>query len=211
MADSPDMNPTEVANAKDTPMEDDDITVTTATTGPKTNFIEREMVESVLRYEIPYRKGKEQLDDLQIHAKLLGILANAFNKTKLRLFDNKNNRIKALDDPKWMDRNYYTSRFNHHVDRPQRKTVVVHRILSKHTVSHLKSEPKVLEHLKKSNTFLRAHFWKEDELELKDIGFLISYIPSKHSKAFVKQDMFARTEKLDINWARAPPFQLIHA
>ena len=55
--------------------------------------------------------------------------------------------------------------------------------------------------LKKTNTYLRAHYWKEDELAIKDIGFLVSYVSSKHSKAFVTNNMIERTDLLSLEWA----------
>jgi hypothetical protein len=42
-------------------------------------------------------------------------------------------------------------------------------------------------------TNINAHFWKEDEVALKDIGFLFSYIPSKHSKVSVIKDISVST------------------
>jgi hypothetical protein len=53
----------------------------------------------------------------------------------------------------------------------------------------------VIAFLKKSKTFLRTHFWTEDEFLLKDIGFLNHYIPSQHSKAIVMQDILERIDK----------------
>jgi hypothetical protein len=57
MADSLEENPTEAENANDIPMDDDEISVVTATTGTKTDYIAQEMEEQGLRYEIPFRKG----------------------------------------------------------------------------------------------------------------------------------------------------------
>ena len=65
--------------------------------------------------------------------------------------------------------------------------------------------------LRETNTYPRAHYWKEDELAIKDIGFLVSYVPSKHSKAFVTNDMIERTDLMSLEWARVPKFQLIHS
>jgi hypothetical protein len=66
--------------------------------------------------------------------------------------------------------------------------------MSKKTIADIKNEPSVSKHLKKSSTYLRGHFWKEDEVSLKDIGFLTTYVPTKHSKEYVWQAMYERCE-----------------
>jgi hypothetical protein len=98
------------------------------------------------------------------------------------------------------------------VETNQRKSVIVHRIMTKKTISEIKNEPTVIQQLKASTTYLRAHFWKEDEVSLKDIGFLLNYVPTKHSKEFVANDIFERcTETEDVYWTHAPEFKLIHS
>jgi hypothetical protein len=195
----------------DTPMEEDDITVATSTTATKKDYIAQEMEEQGLRFEIPYRKGQASDDDAKLHAQLLKILTKAFDKTELCVYNNKSKRVKNFDKKKWEDTNYYKTHFDAHVDKQQRKTVIAHRIHSKKSISTLKGKPTVMAFLKTTNTFLRAHYWKEDKLELKDIGFLLSYVPTKHSKTFIKNDMIKHTETLiNTDWAQAPPFQLIH-
>jgi hypothetical protein len=212
MAETLNANPTEVENTIDTTMDDDDATVATTTTGTKTDFIEEEMEEQGLRFEIPYRKGQANSDDIKLHAQLLHILTTAYDDTELRIFNNKNKKIKNFQEKKWEDKNYHKTHFGTHVDKVQRKTVIAHRIHAQKSISSLKGEPTVIAFLKSTNTYLRAHYWKEDELELKDIGFLLSYVPTKHSKNFVKKDMLKRTEALpNLDWTKVPPFQLIHA
>lgn len=214
MVDSQNKNPTERGKPIDTTLTDDDATVFSGKKAKNHDYIEDEMQESYLRYEIPYRKGKgASPDDVQLHAELLDLLTQVYDNDELRLFDNRNERARSLSAKKWRDRKYYNSKFNSHVDIAQRKTVVSHRILSKKPLTSLKGDPSIIAFLKKSNTFLRAHLWKEDELELKDIGFLLSYVPSKHSKTFVTNDMCERCDSSlsDIEWSNAPPFQLIHA
>jgi hypothetical protein len=88
------------------------------------------------------------------------------------------------------DKEYYDDHFNHHAEERQQKTLVVHRIVTKKTISIIKNEPTVMKHLKQTNTYLRGHFWKEEEVLLKDIRFLISYLPTKLSKEFISNDMY---------------------
>jgi hypothetical protein len=212
MANSPDENALEAEPSHDLMIENDDTTVVTATTTTKTDFIAQEMEESIIRYEIPYRHGHASDDDFKLHAKLLQVLTTVYDDTELRLYDNKSQRIQDLADEKWLDKPYHASHFNSYDDSMHRKTVIAHRIRSKKPITTLKGDPQIIAFLKKSNTYLRAHFWKEDELAIKDVGFLVSYVPSKHSKAFVTNDMLERTELLtDLDWAKIPKFQLIHA
>jgi hypothetical protein len=212
MADSADENPLEVELPNDPMVENDDITVVTTTTATKTDFIEQEMTESIIRYEIPYRQGHAADDDFKLHAQLLKVLTAVHDDSDLRIYDNKSQRIKDFAAEKWLDKPYHSSHFNYFDDTAHRKTVIAHRIRSKKPISTLKGDPQIISFLKKTNTYLRAHFWKEDELAIKDVGFLVSYIPSKHSKAFVTNDMLERTELLpNLDWAKVPQFQLIHA
>jgi hypothetical protein len=189
MANSATENPLEEGNANDTSLENDDITVTTTTTATKTDFIEQEMVESFIRFEIPYRNGHTNDDDFKLHSKLLQLFTAAFDDTEICIYDNKHQRIKDFAREKWNDQAYHKSHYTLYDDAMHRKTSIAHRILSKKPLSNLKREPTILAFLKQSKTYLCAHFWKEDELAIKDIGFLVSYAPSKHSKSYVTNDM----------------------
>ncbi len=205
MADSSNEKDNVTEEADEAMIDDDDKTVETETVTTKTDFIEQEMTEHTIRYEIPFHKGQASKDDFQSHTKLLIKMSEAFDSTELQFVDNKNQRIKDFDDPKWLDLDYYKSHFTIHHDEAQRRTVMVHRIRSKLSIAGIKGETTVLTFLKATNTFLRAHFWQEDEVLLKDIGFLNRYIPTQHSTTFVIQDMTDRVAM------KAPSFRLIHS
>jgi hypothetical protein len=212
MAPSPDRNPKEVGNSNDIMMEDDEVTVVTETPTTKTDFIEAEMMDLNIRYEINHGKGHSPDEDHKRHIEFLIVITKAFDKSTLRIYDNKNKRVKSFAEAKWLDKEYYEDHFNTHSKESQRKTLVVHRIMTMKPIAAIKNEPTVMKHLKKTNTFLRGHFWKEDEVLLKDIGFLVSYLPTKHSKEFVSQDMFKRCNLTpDVEWSQAPAFKIIHA
>jgi hypothetical protein len=191
--------------------DDDEETVCTTTATTKIDFIEQEMVESTIRYEIPYRDGQANIKDFQRHIELMKVFSKRFDNTELRFIDNRNQRVKDLQEDKWLDQDYYQSRFNIHQDESQRKTVIAHRIRSKKSLASIKGDSNVIAFLKKTSTFLRAHFWTEDEVSLKDIGFLTRFIPSHHSKEFVIQEICERAEHSELIWSDAPPFKLIHA
>jgi hypothetical protein len=76
----------------------------------------------------------------------------------------------------------------------------------------MKNDPTVIKHLKSTNSYLRAHFWKDDKVLLRDIGFLVSYVLTKHSKEYVTQEMIECCDAYpDVDWTHAPPFKLIHS
>jgi hypothetical protein len=211
MAPSSDENACEPKDPPDETMIDDDATVMAETPSTKTDFFEEEMMDLKVRYEIPYRNGKSHGDEFKLHVQLLEAMTTLFDKNILRIYDNKNERVKNMSAKKWSNKEYYKDHFNIHEEPSQRKTVIIHRIMSKKSISDIKHEPSVIQLLKKSSTYLRAHFWKEDEVSLKDIGFLVNYAPTKHSKEFVAKDIFERcSESPDVEWAHAPQFQLIH-
>jgi hypothetical protein len=212
MASHNEENPTETQNPDEIMIDEDDVTVVSGTKTTETDYIEQEMNETVLRFEIPYRNGHTDAADTNLHAQLLQLLTTMYDKTELLIFNNKNKRIKDFQEEKWKNSDYYNSHFGVHDDTSGRKTVVAHRICSTKNIGTLKGEPTIIRFLKQTNTYIRAHYWKEDELDIKDIGFLLSYVPTKHSKEHVINDMFERTKiNSSVDWASAPPFHLIHA
>jgi hypothetical protein len=212
MASSIDENPKETQNSDEIMIDEDDVTVVSGTKTTETDYIEQEMNETVLRFEIPYRNGQADDADTKLHAQLLQLLTTAYDETELRIFNNKNKRITDFQEEKWQNNEYYKSHFGTHVDTSGRKTVVAHRIRSTKNIGTIKGEPTIIRFLKQTNTYIRAHYWKEDELDIKDIGFLLTYVPTKHSKEYVTNDMFERAAlNTNVDWASAPPFHLIHA
>ena len=212
MAPSPEENSKEAEAQSNSLMDDDDVTVVTETPTSKTDFIEAEMTDQLLRYEIPFTNGHPTEDAFKLHVQLLIAITKAYDKSIVRIYDNTNTRVKSINEKQWLDKKYFENHFTLHVEESQRKTIIVHRIMSKKSVSTIKNDASVMKHLKSSKTFLRGHFWKENEVKLKDIGFLVSYVATKHSKTFITQDMFKRCEPLsNLEWKHAPPFQLIQA
>jgi hypothetical protein len=126
MATSADKDNNNTEMMEEIPLDDDDQTDQTATTHPKIDNIGEEMTEYTLRYEIPYNKGQANKNDFKKHVKLLVTLTEALDITELRIINNKNKRVKSLEDAKWLDQEYYKSHFNVHSDDIQRKTVIVH-------------------------------------------------------------------------------------
>jgi hypothetical protein len=154
MADSNDMNATELSTVDTIMTGDDDQTVITSPGATKTNFIAAKMTDLHLRYKIPYRNGKPDTNAYQLHVKFLIAFTDNFDSSTIRVFDNKNNRIKTFHEPKWMNKEYYNNHFKLHNAEAQHKTVIVHRILSTKPISGLKSDPQVLKHLKSTSTYL---------------------------------------------------------
>jgi hypothetical protein len=156
MADSSNKNPVEPENRLDSLIDDDEETFCTSTTTTKPDFIEQEMEESTVRFEIPYKDGHANKDDFQRHVEILRVLIKWFDDTKICLVDNRNHRVKNLKGEKWMDHDYYKSRFNIHHEETQRKTVIAHRIRSKKSLTMIKGDSTVITFLKKTKTFLQT-------------------------------------------------------
>jgi hypothetical protein len=212
MAPSSNKNRKETKNAEDTEMDNDNATVEAETPTTKIDFLEAEMMDLMLRYEIPYRNGSAEPENFKQHVNLLIALTKAFDKSSLRIYNNKNERVKSFDLPKWRNKEYFEDHFTLYDDPSQRKTLLVHRVMSKNTISTMKNDPKVITHLKQTNSYLRAHLWMDNEVLLRDIGFMVSYVPTKHSKEFVMNDMRDCCNAYpDVDWIHAPPFKLIHA
>ena len=102
MANSPGKNMTEQEMETTMLDNDDDITVATATTATKTDFIGHEMADHNIHFEIAYRKGQANYADFKLHAQLLQVLTKAFDDTditkikRLRILLRKNGRIQRI-------------------------------------------------------------------------------------------------------------------
>jgi hypothetical protein len=68
MATSSDKNPSERKDPEEDCMVDDDETVIAETQATTNDFIEEEMTNLKVRYEIPHRNGKSHGDDLKPHS-----------------------------------------------------------------------------------------------------------------------------------------------
>ena len=119
MALSSDTNSPEAGNNDDNPLDDDDVTVVAETPTTKTDFIEAEMDDINIRYEIPFRKGQPHRDDYKIHVKLLQAITQAYDESTVWIYDNKNNRVKSFDAPKWQNKEYYDEHFTLHSETRQ--------------------------------------------------------------------------------------------
>lgn len=66
MARSTKKNSDDTGKPEDETMLDDDVTVSAETPASKTDFIEEEMNDINIRYEIPFRKGSANEDDFKL-------------------------------------------------------------------------------------------------------------------------------------------------
>ncbi len=97
MADSLNAKAAEQKDADFLMPDDDDVTVVTATSQTKTDFIAAEMTELHVRYEINDRKGSPDAKASHFHVQLLIALTEAHDSSTLRIFDHNNNRIKTFN------------------------------------------------------------------------------------------------------------------
>jgi hypothetical protein len=128
------------ANDKDTaPPEDSIMNDTKETLYPqhtttKTNTKAQELKDISIRYEIPVQVGHSIEDHLKLHNQLLQVLSAAFDTTNLHILDKKYQHVQNFDDSRWLDKDYYDSHFNHHVDIGERMVVIEHSIRSTQTL-----------------------------------------------------------------------------
>jgi hypothetical protein len=87
-------------------MFDDDVTVGAETPTTKIDFIDAEMMDLMLGYEIPYRNSKSDPDDFKQHVQLLSSMTKAFDKSNLCTYDNQNQHMKSFEASKWLDKEY---------------------------------------------------------------------------------------------------------
>jgi hypothetical protein len=75
----------------------------------------------------------------------------------------------------------------------------------------MKNDPIVIKHLKNTTSYLRAHFWKDNEVLLQDIGFLVSIVPPKLSKEYVAKRMLKYCDvysiPCDMTWTGPMPLR----
>jgi hypothetical protein len=61
------------------------------------------------------------------------------------------------------------------------KSVIVHKIRGMDTIQTLKRDPKVINYLRNNIIHISTHNWKEEEWDLKVIGFLTYLFPAQMS------------------------------
>jgi hypothetical protein len=110
-------NSKETKNSNDTTMFDDNVTVGAETPTTKINFIEAEVMDIMLRYEVPYRNGKSDPDNFKQRVQLLSSMTKAFDKSNLRIYDNQNQPVKSCEASKWLNKEYYDDHFTIHEAR----------------------------------------------------------------------------------------------
>jgi hypothetical protein len=125
----------DIENANDMAIEDDDTTVVSGTKATKTDYIEQEMGERVIRFKNPFPKGQANNNDTQIHVQLLKVLTKMFDDTGLRIYNNKNLCLKNFEEEKWLDTRYCESHFDIHMNTAQRKTNIAHCIYNQRNQS----------------------------------------------------------------------------
>jgi hypothetical protein len=91
----------------------------------------------------------------------------------------KESVIPALSDM-MVYSNHYTSntKTNKTNSNVSIKAIVIHRIRGIHKVSHLKKDPKIMDFLQAHKVQVHQHDWKEDEWDLKMLGFFTTIYPS---------------------------------
>jgi hypothetical protein len=137
-------NPSETGTPRDILMEDDDKTIVTEMPRTTTDFLEAEMMDLNIRYKIPHKKGHSSPDNFKDHVNFLLLLTKAFDKSTFRIYDNKNQQVKSFSEPKWLNKEYYEAHFCIHDTASQRKTVIVHRVMTKQSISSFKHDPSFL-------------------------------------------------------------------
>jgi hypothetical protein len=135
MAPSSDKNSKDTKDPDHSTMKDDDATVVAETPTTKINLIKAKMMDLNIYYELPYRNGQSDHDDFKKHVQLLIAMTKLFDKSTLRIYDNKNKCIKSFAEPKWLkNKEYFEDHFNLQDDSSQRKTLLVHCVMTKNTI-----------------------------------------------------------------------------
>jgi hypothetical protein len=144
----------ETALLADSIMSDTEETLSPSQTATRTNIKAEEMKDISIRYEIPVQMGQSIEDHLELHNQLLQVLTAAFDNKNLHILDKKYQQVQNFDDSRWMDKDYYDSHFNHHVDISERMTVIDHSIRSTQTLFTIKQDIAIASFLQTTNTSL---------------------------------------------------------
>jgi hypothetical protein len=94
----------------------------------------------------------------------------------------KDSSLQALTDE-----HVYKNHFNIHIketnDRNNKNTnqrsIIIHKVRGIDTIQSLKAEPKIMEYLRSNNIHISIHNWKEEEWDLKVLGFFTHLHPGK--------------------------------
>jgi ABC-type bacteriocin/lantibiotic exporter with double-glycine peptidase domain len=59
------------------------------------------------------------------------------------------------------------------------RNIVIHKVRGIETIQYLKAEPKIMEYIQSNNIHVAIHNWKEEEWDLKVLGFFTHLQPGK--------------------------------
>ncbi len=165
---------------------DDDASETTIPTGKTSNKAKTfifEMIEISIRFEITLKNDNDRGVHLR-HAATLRSMEQAFKEEEFEIIDNHNRRVTLQNYPTWTKLEHYKKHFKIHTlpgkKGRQDKYYVIHRVRTTLALATIRNDRKVFSTLQENDVYLRRHFFKEDEWDLVNLGFILEFDPSKY-------------------------------
>jgi hypothetical protein len=219
MADIRATNPKEVDLAMDTTVDNDDHLEATVLSGRPTEPVEAELIEIFLRHEITIKHRDGQRGPHLRHASVLKEMYSSVPKDELQIINNPNKSIQLPNYQKWVNHKYYQQHFDTYTipgkgSRPDRH-FVVHRIRTTLSLSTIRNDPHVFQALQENDVFMKSHYFQEDEWDTVNLGFMLFFDPSKHTRDDAKEriinnaleeDCYGDGKEDQFQLARGTPF-----
>ena len=193
-------------------METDDISVATIPSGRPPKTINVELVEIYIRHEISSKNDTNRGPHLR-HSAVLQQMEQSF-PDDIEILNNRNKIITLENYESWTDLTYHNKHFDVHTVKGKGartdRHYIVHRIRTTLSLSTLRNDRRLFRSLQENNVFLRRHYFREDEWNTVNLGFILFLDPSKHLRDEARQKVLTISQNTDEkNEGDGMKFQLV--
>jgi hypothetical protein len=188
----------------------DEISIATANAENRNIIYSNEPTEYVAKFQFQPKTSGKNADVAQTHYQLLQAIKEIYPEVKI--FDNYNEEINQFPPLKSYAEylRHFNLQFVKHNEKKNRQPQYLsfHRIITSVSLSEIRRHTIIASLLRKVNTRLTNHLWKEDETRIANLGFHVGVDPSNHLKEdfehLIRKKIVAETKT---NIKKIPRFQ----
>ena len=196
---------------QDAPPTDDDGSVATTMAGNTTGTLDPDLIELTLRFEFDPKTTAEAKAVAHSHAMIILAIKDEFDED-VTIFNNKGKEVK-LDrnhvGPAFHQRNFKMHKTEATKNR-KAKHFVIHRFHSTLPLSTIKGFNTVHALLKKTNCYIKHHYWPEDVFNLSTPGYYLGVNPQHYTPDATKQIIIQQISAKHPN-LKIPDFRLVYS
>lgn len=174
-----------------TPVNDDEISIATVAADNCSTTTRTETKEYVVKFLFRPSNDNTNAHVAKTHYTILRAISQIYSDTPLTIFDNFGRTMASFPALKSYDA--YMRHFKLHYvkgnETKRRKPIylVYHRIHSSVPLSEIRRNEVIFTLLRKVNTIMTTHMWKEDETHISNLGFHVGVDPSNFIKEYFEE------------------------